>query len=145
MPDVHGLIERSHLPKPRLLFTSPPYWKLTNYHYDQWLRLWLLGGPPSAIRIKSDTQGKFEGQAKFKRLLLKVFRNASKILDPRAIIYVRTDYREFTLSTTLQTLRETFPAHKLLTKEQPYSGNTQTTLFAQHSGIGEVDIILRPI
>jgi hypothetical protein len=27
-----------------LLFTSPPYYGITNYHYDQWLRLWMLGG-----------------------------------------------------------------------------------------------------
>ncbi|XHL98491.1 MAG: hypothetical protein P7H58_11360 [Microcoleus anatoxicus] len=27
-----------------LLFTSPPYFGITNYHYDQWLRLWMLGG-----------------------------------------------------------------------------------------------------
>ena len=26
-----------------LLFTSPPYCSLTDYHADQWLRLWLLG------------------------------------------------------------------------------------------------------
>ena len=26
-----------------LLFTSPPYWNVTNYNYDQWLRLWMLG------------------------------------------------------------------------------------------------------
>src|SRR5262249_28880825 len=30
--------------KSRLLFTSPPYYGVTNYFYDQWLRLWLLGG-----------------------------------------------------------------------------------------------------
>jgi len=27
-----------------LLFTSPPYYSITNYHYDQWLRGWMLGG-----------------------------------------------------------------------------------------------------
>jgi hypothetical protein len=34
----------------RLLLTSPPYQGITNYHYDQWLRLWLLGGQPNALR-----------------------------------------------------------------------------------------------
>jgi hypothetical protein len=32
----------------KLLLTSPPYFSLTNYHYDQWLRLWMLGGRPTA-------------------------------------------------------------------------------------------------
>ena len=31
-------------PRAKLLLTSPPYFGVTNYHYDQWLRLWLLGG-----------------------------------------------------------------------------------------------------
>lgn len=29
----------------KLVVTSPPYLDITNYHEDQWLRLWLLGGP----------------------------------------------------------------------------------------------------
>jgi hypothetical protein len=30
----------------RCAVTSPPYFDVTNYAEDQWLRLWLLGGPP---------------------------------------------------------------------------------------------------
>ena len=29
------------------IITSPPYLDVTNYHEDQWLRLWFLGGPES--------------------------------------------------------------------------------------------------
>jgi hypothetical protein len=29
----------------KLVITSPPYLDITNYHEDQWLRLWFLGGP----------------------------------------------------------------------------------------------------
>ena len=42
---VHREIEEGSLTRADLLFTSPPYHGITNYHYDQWLRLWLLGGP----------------------------------------------------------------------------------------------------
>ena len=39
-----------------LLFTSPPYQGVTNYHEDQWLRLWLLGGPPKPHYVEEKTQ-----------------------------------------------------------------------------------------
>jgi hypothetical protein len=32
-------------PRVRLLFTLPPYYRVTNYYYDQLLGLWMLGGP----------------------------------------------------------------------------------------------------
>ena len=35
------------LPGPiRCVITSPPYFHVTNFEEDQWLRLWFLGGPP---------------------------------------------------------------------------------------------------
>jgi DNA methylase len=33
----------------KLIVTSPPYLDITNYHEDQWLRLWFLGGPPKPL------------------------------------------------------------------------------------------------
>lgn len=37
---------RSYRNKVKLVITSPPYLDITDYHEDQWLRLWLLGGAP---------------------------------------------------------------------------------------------------
>ncbi len=33
-----------------LVITSPPYLDITDYHEDQWLRLWFLGGPPKPVQ-----------------------------------------------------------------------------------------------
>ena len=33
----------------QLVITSPPYLDITDYHEDQWLRLWFLGGPMTPI------------------------------------------------------------------------------------------------
>ena len=33
----------------KLVITSPPYLDITDYHEDQWLRLWFLGGPSRPI------------------------------------------------------------------------------------------------
>lgn len=63
------LLRDGAMPKADLLFTSPPYFCVTNYHYDQWLRLWLLGFPPNALRNGNGRGGKFEAREKYKDLL----------------------------------------------------------------------------
>src|SRR5439155_24357395 len=41
------------LPGPiRCVITSPPYFDVTNFEEDQWLRLWFLGGPPHPTRSR---------------------------------------------------------------------------------------------
>ena len=40
---------RSYRERVRLVITSPPYLDITDYHEDQWLRLWFLGGPSKPV------------------------------------------------------------------------------------------------
>ncbi len=40
---------RAYKEKVKLVITSPPYLDITDYHEDQWLRLWFLGGPMTPI------------------------------------------------------------------------------------------------
>jgi hypothetical protein len=129
-----------------LLFTSPPYYGVTNYHYDQWLRIWLLGGPPNALRTGNAVRGKFEHRGNYKKLLERVFRKASSLLDDDAIVYVRTDSREYTYHTTRDVLIKTFPNKKLTIECRPVLGSTQTKLFG-HSikKHGEIDLVLQPM
>ena len=82
-------IEDGSRAKANLLFTSPPYRAITNYHYDQWLRLWLLGGPPNALLNGNGRGGKFEGRDSYRRLLECVFAGAARVLEDDATVYVR--------------------------------------------------------
>lgn len=135
------------LPNANLLFTSPPYYAITNYHYDQWLRIWLLGGPPNAFRNGNGRGGKFEGRESYRQLLERVFTRAALLLKEDATVYVRTDSREFTLRTTLAVLRSVFPQKQLTEIRRPMLGVSQTRLFGKASApidkSGEVDVILR--
>jgi hypothetical protein len=127
-----------------LLFTSPPYYKLTNYHYDQWLRLWMLGGPNTPIWISDKWQNRFESKTAYRELLEQVFSQCAEIMDSKATVYVRTDAREFTKQTTLEVLREVFPEKSIQILSQPYKKNTQTALFGDKSKKpGEIDIIMQ--
>jgi hypothetical protein len=59
------------------------------------------------------------------------------------VIYVRTDARNFTLETTLQTLEEVFPNKKIHNTIHTSPTFSQTLLF--QSGLytkGEVDIVM---
>ena len=145
---LHQRVEEGSLARASLLFTSPPYHAVTNYHYDQWLRLWLLGGPPNALRDGNGRGGKFEAREGYRLLLERVFTQAAQLLKEDAIIYVRTDSREFTYRTTLAVLSRIFPDKRLDEIRRPLLRPSQTHLFGVRGTPteenGEVDLILSP-
>ncbi len=126
-----------------LLFTSPPYYGLTDYHRDQWLRLWLLGGEEEPLWKSKKHGGRFDSQVEYIELLETVFCNVAQIMDDTGTVYVRTDIRDFTKTTTLNTLRKHFPDWRETIIDAPVTGKTQTTIWGNKSSRpGEVDIIL---
>ena len=129
----------------KLLFTSPPYYGVTNYYYDQWLRLWMLGSSSLPVYGESKWKRRFDNRIFYKELLSAVFGGCAPHMTPDAIIYVRTDAREFTLQTTLEVLQEAFPNKKVDIQLRPLAKKTQTALFGDSSAKpGEVDIIVTP-
>lgn len=127
----------------KLLFTSPPYCGVTNYHYDQWLRLWLLGGPEMPGAQIDSRRGKFCDRAKYRDLLKLVFTKAKSLLAEDAVVYVRTDSRSLTKSITIEILRDVFPDKRMVEHNSPSPRKTQTDLFID--GIpkaGETDLVL---
>lgn len=128
----------------RLLFTSPPYHSVTNYHYDQWLRLWMLGGPPQPVYSYGDSCNRFESQIAYRDLLQQTFDESARALAADSTVYVRTDARSFTRETTIEVLRNAFPGKSMEVVERPFHRQTQTALFGDSSTKpGEVDLILR--
>ena len=129
-----------------LLFTSPPYYSITNYHTDQWLRLWLLGGAPSPQAIKDKHKGRFVNKKEYYQLLDNVFQLCATMMRRKSTVYVRTDKREFTFNVTLSILKKHFPKHHIdiIGKPLKKDSKTQTKLFGDKSmKPGEIDIILR--
>jgi hypothetical protein len=126
-----------------LLLTSPPYIGVTDYHYDQWLRLWMLGGPPEAMHASDDTsRGDFENKVIYEKILRDVFKKAATLLHPNSVIYVRTDARKATLEITQRVLLEVFSIMPR-SISQPFIGQTQTALFGdKENKPGEVDLVI---
>jgi len=128
-----------------LLFTSPPYCGVTNYHCDQWLRLWMLGRPPSPKRRGGRWEKKFESEEDYEELLAAAFGGAAKRMKDDAIVVVRTDAREFTRNATIKTLQEAFPHKELKQESQPFDRQTQTALYGDTSEKPrEVDLVMVP-
>ena len=126
-----------------LLLTSPPYCGVTNYHYDQWLRLWMLGGPDAPVSREDYCEGRFVSRDAYRVLLENVFSACSRLLSDDATVYVRTDARKYTHDTTLAVLRQAFPGKAVRQETKPFMRKTQTALFGDASAKpGEVDIIL---
>lgn len=143
--DVRALVRERRFLRPKLLFTSPPYCGITNYHYDQWLRLWLLGGAPNARRVGGRHRARFDDREQYGKLLRTVFLKAKELLHPDAAVYVRTDRREVTYKATRAALIDVFPKKTIKRVAKPFERPTQTRLFGDHSEKeGEVDLILLP-
>ncbi len=127
----------------KLLLTSPPYFGVVNYNYDQWIRRWLLGGPEHPTTSNGEWQSRFGNKLEYRRLLTEVFTSAASSLTTRARILVRTDARPFTLDTTLEVLNQVFPQKRFQQNHRPFVNRTQTELFGDKSKKpGEVDILL---
>lgn len=138
---------RGNNPAPQydFLFTSPPYYAITDYHYDQWLRLWMLGNQPLPLHGGGDSKGRFQSQLYYYNLLRKVFSDSAQLLKPGASLLIRTDARPFTFSTTINALREAFPDKTIDVMERPFEGKTQTELYGDKTKKpGERDILLKP-
>lgn len=145
LPRLALHMQEKNVPKAKLLLTSPPYFGVTNYHYDQWLRLWLLGYETDAYVTRGPYQGRFTNSIQYRHLLKEVFCRAAKLVANDGVVYVRTSKDPFTKQATLDALREAFPMRRLEEEYQPFPKPTQTHLFGDKTQKqGEVDLILMP-
>jgi hypothetical protein len=143
LPRLARKVEQGAVKPFDLLLTSPPYHAVTNYNYDQWLRLWMLGGPAQPVRSRGPWESKFDSKAAYRALLNGVFVSCARIMKKTATIYVRTDARPFTHDVTVDALRFAFPEKKVSCIPRPFTRSTQTALFGDKTQKpGEVDIVL---
>jgi DNA modification methylase len=126
-----------------LLFTSPPYCSVTDYYIDQWLRLWLLGGPEIPRSKQEKHKGRFVSKRDYYNLLDTVFGYCAALMDKKNVVYIRTDRREFTFNSTFEILKKHFPKHEIKIVDKPFKKRTQTEICGNSSSEnGEKDIIM---
>jgi 23S rRNA G2069 N7-methylase RlmK/C1962 C5-methylase RlmI len=109
------------------------------------LRLWLLGGPDKPTVLPEKHKGRFNSMPDYEELLDVVFGECAKILSHKGIVYVRTDYRKFTLETTKRILKKHFPNHTMFETLDFCTSKSQTELLNNTTvKVREVDLLLQP-
>ena len=73
----------------RCAVTSPPYFDVTNYAEDQWLRLWLLGGPAQPTRQAFSKDDRVGDVDRYWMLLADMWRSLGMILGRDADVVIR--------------------------------------------------------
>lgn len=140
--DARKSLKQHRGAKADLVLTSPPYMGVTNYEYDNWIRLWALGGP--SLPQWSNEQ-RYQDKGRYNDMLKEVFNLTARRSKLDACIVVRTDARKFTLDTTYGAIREAWPKHMIYASWTKASKPTQTQLFGDKSKKpGEVDLIALP-
>lgn len=79
---------RAYRGKVKLVITSPPYLDITDYHEDQWLRLWFLGGPmrPMTGQCRDDRHRRIDA---YWRFLLEAWKGIVPLLQDKAQVVIR--------------------------------------------------------
>lgn len=86
--DARSAASYRRVRKATVTVTSPPYYGMTTYVEDQWLRNWFLGGP-SEIDYGNDRQISHAGQDAFIADLAKVWRNVLSASEDEAHLHIR--------------------------------------------------------
>jgi len=73
----------------RAVITSPPYFDVTNFEEDQWLRLWFLGGPPSPTRNRLSRDDRYTSEDKYWGFIADMWRSLGRILPTGAHVVIR--------------------------------------------------------
>ena len=124
-----------------LLFTSPPYFDVTDYRQDSWIRLWSLGEGPALPDWKRDPRT--TRKESYTKMLFDVFHSARRLLRPHSVVWVRTHAKDFTRNTTLETLRSVWKGRKLYMRYDCPTKKTQTSHFGnKHTSCGEIDFVM---
>lgn len=96
--DMRELPRLRQIPPPRIacVITSPPYFNVTSFEEDQWLRLWFLGEPPHPTYRKISKDDRHETATGYWRLIADMWRTLGLILSPKADVVVRLGGKGYT-------------------------------------------------
>lgn len=75
--------------KVRCVVTSPPYFDVTDFEEDQWLRLWFLGGPPYPTSGRVSSDDRHERRDGYWRLIADAWRMLGAVVAAKAHVVFR--------------------------------------------------------
>ena len=116
----------------KLVITSPPYLDITDYHEDQWLRLWFLGGAAKPVtgQGKDDRHRRIDAYWQFLR---DAWKGVVPLLQEKAQVVIRIGGTRLNAEELqvglLESLNSTGQKFKLLEAHQTDIKNGQRRVF----------------
>lgn len=71
------------------IITSPPYYDVTAYEEDQWLRLWFLGFPARVRYQQISRDDRYESKVRYWKFLAEVWEGVAPLMRPSAVLVCR--------------------------------------------------------
>ena len=78
----------------RHVITSPPYFDITNFEEDQWLRLWFLGNPPHPTYRKLSSDDRHSSPSKYWGMICDFWRVLGLLLGSKGHVVMRLGAKE---------------------------------------------------
>lgn len=75
--------------KVKAVVTSPPYFNVTNYEEDQWLRLWFLGGEPHPTYGRVSRDDRYTDKHRYWCFLSEAWKGIAPLLRSDAVLVCR--------------------------------------------------------
>ncbi len=125
---------RGYTGKVTSVITSPPYFNVTNFEEDQWLRLWFLGGKPYPTYSDISSDDRHTNLDKYFRFLTEVWQGIAPLLQDKAHIVCRIGAKKLSSSEIAgqlsETIRSVWPAAQLVGElKESCIANRQTEFF----------------
>lgn len=103
--DARTELQKMSTQNVKLLITSPPYYDLTDYWNDQWIRLWLLGGE---MRKNWKRAQKHSNLTDYQELIKDVFAHARRHVRKDGVVIVRCGDKPTTADTCREAIQTTW-------------------------------------
>ena len=84
----------SHGQSIRYVITSPPYFDITNFEEDQWLRRWFLGSDPHPTHGNLSKDDRHSSPARYWGMMCDLWRVLGQVLGRRSHIVIRLGAKE---------------------------------------------------
>lgn len=91
----------------RACITSPPYLDVTNFEEDQWLRLWMLGGPPYPTRGRISQDDRHNVEERYWQFMRDMWHSLGSVMPRGADIVIRIGARKLSPEQLVHRLTET--------------------------------------
>lgn len=116
----------------RLIVTSPPYFDVTNYEEDQWLRLWFLGHPPHPTYKEVSSDDRHLNKDAYWKFLAAAWQGIAPLLQDEAIIVCRLGGRGLATKELVHGFHESL--NNTFDNAQPFQKKERSQILNRQTG-----------